>query len=788
MRSRRLIRRGPAALAALVGVLGGLALAPKDSYAGPPTAKAGDGAPVSIRRIALVVGANDGGQARETLRYAKTDASSLSTVLGEMGGVADADRLVLSDPSPEALEEALRQIAVLAKSAKSPDTRVEFFFYYSGHSDDQGLLLQETRLPYPDLKRAIEAVPAKVRVAVLDSCASGAFTRTKGGTKRAPFMMGSSAEVEGHAYLTSSSESEAAQESDRIKGSFFTHYLVTGLRGAADENKDRLVTLNEAYQYAYDETLRRTQATRGGPQHAAYDIRLNGSGDLVLTDLRDTTARVAVADDIAGRLYIRDKRKNLAAELYKETKSGELELALEPGSYTILLDDGRRLKRGKLTVADGETTVLSAAALRGVSAEETRERGDADAEVALSANPLMRDPFAGVEISEVAQQNASAATDAEAADGPGMADLAGSGTGSPIAPAEPPKPVLNEDGYHVVPFNVGFAPRLGLNKGDAPVLNHGSLSLGGVTAARLQGVAATAGANVYTEQAEGLMLGVGGNYSGGIFKGLQGAIGANVVRGDAKAFQAAVGANVVQGENSGGMQVGVGANWASKGYRGVQLSSIFNYSSQLKGMQLGLINISPGRVEGGQIGIINYAEESDVSIGLIPVTKKGGVWMDAWTSDVAAINLAVRLRAKYTYVFFGGGVHPAGVNDAWLLGGGVGGRIPIKKTKERLGIEIDLGAYGVTQGVQEGFSGDEARVLSQLRVMVHWRFAKRFAIFGGPTLSTFFSIDTTDGEVGTPEETDTGETRPGYGYSVGNASFNGNQIYTWPGFILGIQI
>ena len=105
-----------------------------------------------------------------------------------------------------------------------------------------------------------------------------------------------------------------------------------------------------------------------------------------------------------------------------------------------------------------------------------------------------------------------------------------------------------------------------------------------------------------------------------------------------------------------------------------------------------------------------------------------------------------------------------------------------------LGIEIDLGAYGVTQGVQEGFSRDEARVLSQLRVMVHWRFAKRFAIFGGPTLSTFFAIDTSDGQVGTPEETDTGETRPGYGYSVGNASFNGNQVYTWPGFILGVQI
>src|SRR5207253_2498641 len=114
-------------------------------------------------------------------------------------------------------------------------------------------------LDYGALRKAIEAVPADVRVAVLDSCASGAFARSKGGQFLPAFLSDASSQVRGQAILTSSSETEVAQESDRIGSSFFTHHLLAGLRGAADTSHDGRVTLNEAYQYAYDETLSRTE-------------------------------------------------------------------------------------------------------------------------------------------------------------------------------------------------------------------------------------------------------------------------------------------------------------------------------------------------------------------------------------------------------------------------------------------------------------------------------------------------------------------------------------------------
>lgn len=333
-------------------------------------------APVlTVRRFALVVGANDGGGDRVVLRYAGTDAEAVSGVLERFGGVATGDLVRLSDPTPEQLFEAIEVMSIRIRAARHGGQHVQFVFYYSGHSDEQGLLLAGERVSYQDLRREVQAVPADVRIAVLDSCASGAFTRTKGGAKRAPFLVSPAAEVKGHAFLTSSSVDEAAQESDRVGGSFFTHYFTTGLRGAADVDGDRLITLSEAYEFAFDETLARTEATRGGAQHAAYDIQLAGTGDLVMTDLRETTARLELPEAIGGRISVRTAGGALAAELYKPPGSAPVGLALEPGRYQITVDDGAVLWRTELTVAEGKKAVLSRESLIAVPTERTVQRG-----------------------------------------------------------------------------------------------------------------------------------------------------------------------------------------------------------------------------------------------------------------------------------------------------------------------------------------------------------------------------------------------------------------------------
>lgn len=515
---------------------------------------------LTVRRFALVVGANDGGTDRVVLRFAGTDAEAVSGVLERFGGVAAGDLVRLSDPTPEALLEAIESMSTRVRAARHGGQHVQFVFYYSGHSDEQGLLLGGRRLGYQELRKEVQGVPADVRIAVLDSCASGAFTRTKGGTKRAPFLVSPAAEVKGHAFLTSSSVDEAAQESDRVGGSFFTHYFTTGLRGAADVDGDRMITLTEAYEFAFDETLARTEATRGGAQHAAYDIQLAGSGDLVMTDLRETTARLELPEKIGGRIAVRTKDGALAAELYKPPGSATVSLALEPGRYQITVDDGTVLWRTELAVADGKTAVLERGALVAVPTERTVQRGNA-----------------------------------------------------PLAPA---------DDVVSIPFDVGLFPPLSINGQDGrgkKVRNVASLSLVWSRGYRLEGVALSTGLSIVDERMNGAQLAVVGNLAGQA-DGAQISLGFNSV-GRVNGMQAATVNNA--GEVDTGVQLGVidvagrvrgaqlGLLNVARELRGVQIGLV-NFAGKADA-QVGLLSFTR---EGNVHPEVSTSDTAGIHVGL----------------------------------------------------------------------------------------------------------------------------------------------------------------------------
>jgi hypothetical protein len=96
------------------------------------------------------------------------------------------------------------------EKSKADYGRVEFIFYYSGHSDEDYILLGDEKISYKNLRDTINGINADVRIAILDSCASGAFTRIKGGKKRLPFLMDSAYDMRGFAVMTSSSANEAS--------------------------------------------------------------------------------------------------------------------------------------------------------------------------------------------------------------------------------------------------------------------------------------------------------------------------------------------------------------------------------------------------------------------------------------------------------------------------------------------------------------------------------------------------------------------------------------------------
>ncbi len=292
-----------------------------------------------LRRYALVIGSNTGGGAkREKLRYAGQDATKIADVLRQLGGVELPDLALLSEPDIAALDRSIDTLSARIRDQRQKGQRVELVVYYSGHADETGILLAGSRYDYGKLRQRIRAMPADVHIAIVDSCASGSFTRIKGGTKKPPFLQDTSNQVAGFAFLSSSSADEDAQESDRIGASFFTYFFVAALRGAADRNRDGKITLTEAYQFSYEHTLGRTQNTTHGPQHPAYDMHLSGTGDVVITDLRSTDTALVLPSAMKGRVTVVDQTGRVAIELTKD--AGEpLSLALPTETYTIRVDN-----------------------------------------------------------------------------------------------------------------------------------------------------------------------------------------------------------------------------------------------------------------------------------------------------------------------------------------------------------------------------------------------------------------------------------------------------------------
>ena len=726
---------------------------------------AAEGQGLEVRRFAFIAAANNGGPERPRLRYAETDARAVAGVLEELGGVAPVDRTVVIEPTPKVLLDGLDRLEGRLAAARSDSVRIELIVYYSGHSDETGLLLGEERFSYRALRSRLERLPADVRIAILDSCASGAFTRRKGGTRRPPFLVDASSQVQGYAVLTSSSENEAAQESDRIGASFFTHYLVTGLRGAADVSIDGRVTLNEAYTFAFHETLARTEKTVAGAQHPAYDIQLVGSGDLVMTDITATSASLELSDAVSGRVFVRDVSGRLVAELGKPA-GRPVQLGLAPGNYRVTLESTDGLREGEVVLEDGMRLNLDPAELQPVEGEVTVQRGDVSGEKAAE---------------------------------------------------------------RIIPVNVGIFPAFSLNaslsggEGKTETTNYLSLSLLWGRADRIRGLAIAPGATsanvgvkgaqlagliAYSgdEGVEGLQVAPGVAWSDGPVglqlagvlataeqvEGLQIAAGVSVTRAPSLGGQLAGAVNVVQSmeglqlaagvnvaQTTTGAQIGGGVNYGGA-LTGLQLAAGVNIVGQLDGVQMGMLNLGrnvgglqmgiinlAGQSRGFQLGLINLADEKEgESFGLISYARTGGILRPAlWTSDSGLATAGLKLGVGHIYTLFRVGLGTVQRSEAWSSGLGIGVTFALSPS---LRLDLDASANQVfpTQTVD-----GPSTLLQITRATLAWNITDAVALYGGPTLNVQVRIEDEDPDFA-----------PGYAWTTAD-----DQVRIWPGWSAGVE-
>jgi hypothetical protein len=331
--------------------------------------------------LALVVGSNRPGPGQAPLGFAEDDARRVAEVLIELGGLAPQQVRVVLGPSRDellaALDEAARELAALEAQGRP----TAFTFYYSGHARARALSLGPEELGLDELRARLLQLPARLTLAILDACQTGAISGIKGAEPAADFSHSSVSELHatGVAIMASSSGSELSQESQALGASFFTHHLVAGLRGAADADRDGRVTLHEAYRYAYHRTLASTAATAVGKQHVTLEDELKGKGELVLTFPERSQASLELGRALEAEVLLeRLPAGSVVAELHK-AQGEALRLALPAGEYSALLRVGPDLLRCPLRLADGEAASLAPERCQVVPLEEVTAKGEAEA-------------------------------------------------------------------------------------------------------------------------------------------------------------------------------------------------------------------------------------------------------------------------------------------------------------------------------------------------------------------------------------------------------------------------
>lgn len=216
---------------------------------------------------ALVVGVSDYHH-MPVLRYADDDAYQFHNHLLASDGMALPSTQVKFLINESATRQnILSELQWIANQADEDDL---ILFYFSGHG------LKGSFLPFDydgfnhqvfhnEINNLLKPSKAANRICIADACHSGSLMAARGEEDTwianwYPMLLSEQAEM---TFFLSSKSSERSLESAGLRMGVFSHFLIEGLKGAAESNNDDLITLIELYQFV----SARVSAYTGQQQH-----------------------------------------------------------------------------------------------------------------------------------------------------------------------------------------------------------------------------------------------------------------------------------------------------------------------------------------------------------------------------------------------------------------------------------------------------------------------------------------------------------------------------------------
>jgi hypothetical protein len=226
------------------------------------------------RRWALVIGVSRYSDNRiSQLQFADRDAEAIRNFLVDPKGGAVPPENVLYLANEEATFAKIHSALFDFLSRPGPDDLV--IVYFAGHGtndfkkrpDNYYLLgydtdlenLGSTALPMWDLQAAFERTLQANLVALVDACHSGGIGQAVPNMTNQRWIKAGFGQY--RAIITASDVDEVSREGSQWGGhGVFTYYVLQGLKGSADANHDRKITVGELFDFVRPHVV---QATDG---------------------------------------------------------------------------------------------------------------------------------------------------------------------------------------------------------------------------------------------------------------------------------------------------------------------------------------------------------------------------------------------------------------------------------------------------------------------------------------------------------------------------------------------
>jgi hypothetical protein len=189
------------------------------------------------------------------LRYTDDDAYRFYAFLKSIEGGALPDeqvRILIDEESTR--NNILGAVQEIFGQAGPNDLVV---FYFSGHGLNGSFLPIDfdgfnNKIGHDEIAELFNKCRAKYKLCLADACHSGSILAMRSGNEDPVLMQyyqTLAKSISGTALIMSSKADETSLESAGLRQGVFSHFLIRGLKGEADVNKDKIVNVEELYQY-----------------------------------------------------------------------------------------------------------------------------------------------------------------------------------------------------------------------------------------------------------------------------------------------------------------------------------------------------------------------------------------------------------------------------------------------------------------------------------------------------------------------------------------------------------